>query len=111
MLKLIIAPLLAWIIAHSIKIILKYKKIKKIDTELFLKAGGMPSGHSATVAALTYALYLEQGFTALFAVTVIFSLIVIRGTTIRPKEQRHKPIEIFAGIFLGLLVTYLIYFI
>jgi acid phosphatase family membrane protein YuiD len=44
----------------------------------FVETGGMPSSHSASVAALSTAVGLSQGFnTGLFAVTLYFSLIVM----------------------------------
>lgn len=44
----------------------------------FVETGGMPSSHSASVAALSTAVGLQEGFgTALFAVTLYFSLIVM----------------------------------
>ena len=44
----------------------------------FVETGGMPSSHSASVAALSTAVGLSQGFnTALFSVTLYFSLIVM----------------------------------
>lgn len=44
----------------------------------FVETGGMPSSHSASVAALSTAVGLQEGFTSvLFGVTLYFSLIVM----------------------------------
>jgi acid phosphatase family membrane protein YuiD len=44
----------------------------------FVETGGMPSSHSASVAALSTAVGLQEGFnSALFGVTLYFSLIVM----------------------------------
>ena len=44
----------------------------------FVETGGMPSSHSASVAALSTAVGLQEGYgSALFAVTLYFSLIVM----------------------------------
>lgn len=44
----------------------------------FVETGGMPSSHSGSVAALSTAVGLQEGFaTALFAVTCYFSLVVM----------------------------------
>jgi acid phosphatase family membrane protein YuiD len=44
----------------------------------FVETGGMPSSHAASVAALTTAVGMQEGFrTALFGVTLFFSLIVM----------------------------------
>jgi acid phosphatase family membrane protein YuiD len=44
----------------------------------FVETGGMPSSHSASVAALSTAVGLQEGFaSAIFGVTLYFSLIVM----------------------------------
>ncbi|MCK4521715.1 MAG: divergent PAP2 family protein [Nanoarchaeota archaeon] len=108
MLKIILSPLIAYFIAHLIKLLSALKESRKFNIKQMVKAGGMPSAHSATVTALTLSVYLYNGLNTLFAVTIIFSLIVIRDTMIRTKDTRHKPIEVLAGIMLGLLVAFLI---
>jgi len=71
-------------------------------------AGGMPSAHSATVSSLTTALYLQEGFTDLFVITLIFSIIIIFDTMLRPKETRHSWKQVIVGILLGVIVGFLI---
>lgn len=111
MIRLILAPLLGWIISHTLKVLIFMSKNKRFEPSLLHKAGGMPSGHSATVTALSLALYLEQGLTPLIVITVVFSILVIRDTMLRPKEYKHKPIEVLAGILLGAIIAYILYFI
>src|SRR5262249_8797083 len=97
----------------------------------FVETGGMPSSHSASVAALSTAVGLHQGFnTPLFGVTLYFSLIVMydaaglrraagRQATLLNRliqedwEHRdaeahrlmellgHSPLEVFVGAVLG----------
>ena len=64
MLKLIIAVALVWLLSHGIKVLLKFKKDGKFDTYQLYRAGGMPSGHSAVVTALSLGLFLEQDITS-----------------------------------------------
>jgi acid phosphatase family membrane protein YuiD len=109
MLKLLLTPILAWLISHTIKVIIFAVKEKKFDIKQFVRAGGMPSGHSATVSALSLAVYFEEGLTSIFVITLIFSIIVIRDTMIRPKEKRHTPLQAFTGLLLGLLISWIIY--
>lgn len=111
MIKVLIAPLLALVISHYIKIYLRLRKNKNLRNHHLHKGGGMPSGHAATVSALTLSLYLYQGFDTLFIVTLIFSLTVIRDTFLRRKEVRHKLSEILVGIILGMAISFLIYLI
>ncbi len=99
----------------------------------FVETGGMPSSHSASVAALSTAVGLQEGFnSALFAVTLYFSLIVMydaaglrraagrqaavlnrlidrhfqhpEGDTQRLMELLgHTPLEVLVGGLLGVL--------
>ncbi|HVP37742.1 MAG TPA: divergent PAP2 family protein [Candidatus Saccharimonadales bacterium] len=51
---------------------------RRLDFRRLFATGGMPSSHSAGVAALSTAVGLREGFgSVLFAVTVYFSLIVM----------------------------------
>ena len=108
MLEIILSAIIAYVIAHLIKITTALVKTKKFDIKHMIKAGGMPSAHSAAVSALTISVYLDQRFTPLLAVTLLFSLIVIRDTTIRAKDTRHTPLEVTVGIILGIIVAFLI---
>ena len=51
---------------------------RRLNFRRFVQTGGMPSSHSASVAALTTAVGLEEGpLSTLFGVTFFFSLIVM----------------------------------
>jgi len=97
----------------------------------FVETGGMPSSHSAAVAALTTAVGLQEGFTTtIFGVTLYFSLIVMydaaglrraagrQATVLNRLIERHfqhpegdtqklmellghTPFEVFIGASLG----------
>lgn len=75
-------PLFCALIANALAQILKVF-IYKIRTGAWnwhwvLSSGGFPSSHSSTVTALSLCIGFSEGFKgSLFAVTVIFSLIVI----------------------------------
>ena len=105
MLEIILSAAIAYFIAHAIKLLTAAIKSKKFEIKQLIKAGGMPSAHSASVSALTLSVYLYNGLDSLFAITLVFSLIVIRDTMIRAKDTRHKPLEVLAGIILGLVVA------
>ena len=54
----------------------------KPDMRRFVRTGGMPSAHGASVASLTTAVAIEHGFRSmLFSVTLYFSLIVMYDAT------------------------------
>jgi acid phosphatase family membrane protein YuiD len=96
----------------------------------FVQTGGMPSSHSASVAALTTAVALEEGtLSTLFGVTLFFSLIVMydaaglrraaghqarllnkivaghEDTALRKQQLMeslgHTPLEVLVGASLG----------
>jgi acid phosphatase family membrane protein YuiD len=55
-----------------------YVQTGRWNLRRFVETGGMPSSHSASVAALSTAVGLQEGFTSLlFGVTLYFSLIVM----------------------------------
>lgn len=139
----IITALLANLIAQLLKILSFYYRSGRWDWKWVYASGGFPSSHSSTVTALSLAIGMQEGFnSALFAVTFIFSLIVMydachvryySGKNIEVTQQLikdirisgmakldqplynqkfksvlgHKTIEVFGGIFVGILVPFL----
>lgn len=129
----------AWIIAQSIKVLLGVLREKRFNFRWFVGTGGMPSSHAAGVSALSTSIGVAYGFdSALFAVTLVFTLIVlfdaqgVRFSTGKMAEVLnkmlddiywkkrlddkqlkeflgHTPIEVFAGIALGIVVSLLLY--
>ncbi len=108
-----------------------FLRTRRWNLRRFVETGGMPSSHSASVAALSTAVGLWHGFdTALFSVTLYFSLIVMydaaglrraAGRQARvlnrlierhfqhPEQETqrlmellgHTPFEVFIGASLG----------
>jgi len=76
--KLLLICLCAWAVAQLIKVIIGIIKEKRLDLSYFVGTGGMPSAHSATVAALAMGTGLFYGFNSVnFDITVILALIVM----------------------------------
>ncbi len=74
----LISALLANFIAQVAKTFVYYYRSGKWDFNWVFQSGGFPSSHSSTVTALSLAIGLSNGFdTDIFAVTLIFSLIVM----------------------------------
>ena len=74
----LVAALLANVIAQVLKPIVLYFRTKELDVHQCIACGGFPSSHSSTVTALTIAIGMNEGFdSALFAITCVFSFIVI----------------------------------
>ncbi|MFH1438986.1 MAG: divergent PAP2 family protein [Candidatus Woesearchaeota archaeon] len=135
--SLIATLILSEIIKNSISL---YKNKKFIFSKLY-EGGGMPSTHSSLVTSLTASILLNNGFSLLFIVVSVFSIIVIRDSFgVRKyvgehakilnnmlKDQKlsksiksnkklqenigHKPIEVIAGIILGIIVSIIVWLI
>ncbi len=135
----LIAALVAWAIAQSLKVPIEYLQTRKWNWALLVQAGGMPSSHSALVVATAHAIGLSVGFaSALFALAFAVTMIVIYDATgIRRQAGKHAekinlmindlaagnplkqdqlaevlghtPAEALGGIILGLLVAQLIW--
>lgn len=129
----------AWIIAQTIKVALGVFREKRFNFRWFVGTGGMPSSHAAGVAALATSIGVTYGFdSAIFAVTLVFALIVLfdaQGVRLSSGRQAeilnkmlddiywkkkfddeklkefigHTPVEVFAGVILGILVSLLLY--
>jgi acid phosphatase family membrane protein YuiD len=56
----------------------EYLRTRRWNLRRFVETGGMPSSHAASVAALSTAVGMEEGFSStLFGATLFFSLIVM----------------------------------
>ncbi|XP_022726195.1 uncharacterized protein LOC111282394 [Durio zibethinus] len=78
----LICAFLAFAIAQSIKFLTSWYKERRCDIKQLVGSGGMPSSHSATVAALATAIGLQEGFRgALFATALILACIVMYDAT------------------------------
>ncbi|KAI5007076.1 uncharacterized membrane protein YuiD-like [Hordeum vulgare subsp. vulgare] len=74
----LVAALLGFAIAQSIKFFLTRYKEKRWDPKQLIGSGGMPSSHSATVTALSVAIGFQDGFgSSLFATATIFASVVM----------------------------------
>jgi acid phosphatase family membrane protein YuiD len=92
--RILITALNAWVLAQIIKVPLEFIRLKKWNWSLLLRAGGMPSSHSALVAATAHAIGVLVGFnTPLYALAFILAVIVIYDATgIRRQAGKHAEI-------------------
>lgn len=124
-LKYMIIPIITAVISQCIKIFIEFVQNKNFSLErLTFGMGGMPSTHSAVVSSLSTVIYLDYGISSFFAVTLIFSLIIIYDSMgIRYESGRqakiineitggnleekigHKPIESLIGVILGIIIA------
>ncbi|MBU1863494.1 MAG: divergent PAP2 family protein [Candidatus Omnitrophica bacterium] len=130
-----LAVLIAWILAQTVKVFLGIIRERRFNFRWLVSTGGMPSTHSAAVAALATVVGYYYGFgSIIFAITLVFTLITMFDAagvrravgkqasvlnqvvddlyeTGEVKETRlrdllgHTPIEVFVGAAMGILVA------
>ena len=131
----LIAGLIAWSLAQIVKVPLEYIQTRKWNWALLLRAGGMPSSHSALVVAIAYGTGLFGGFNQpIFALAVALAMVVVydatgirrqagmqaqtinilvdellKGHPISEQHLRevlgHTPLEALGGVILGLVLA------
>jgi len=79
----LISAMTAWLLAQFLKIFTGFFKEQKFSVKTMLfGTGGMPSSHTATVAALCTACAIGEGFdSAIFAISVVLAIIVMIDAT------------------------------
>jgi len=76
--KLLVIPTAAWFIAQLIKVFWTLATERTLSPSVFVRAGGMPSAHSAVVTALTVACGKILGVESpAFAMAAILAAIVM----------------------------------
>ena len=127
--KVIIAVLLAGFGAQLLKLILFWFKHKSLNWSDLVVTGGMPSSHAAFLVSLATIIFLEEGTSTAFAVSLVLALIVLRdafgvrrtvgeeGQVITQIVQKiklkttshfslgHTPWQVLVGAVLGLVTS------
>jgi uncharacterized protein len=76
--RVLLVPLAAWLVSQCLKVMLNWLIDRKVNWGYFTTSGGMPSSHSALVAAVTTAIGRQVGIgSPLFGAAVVFSVIVM----------------------------------
>lgn len=137
--KLLLIPLLAAGICQAIKLVIIGIRTRRIPWKAIDAYGGMPSTHTAMVVSLVTVLGFDENFdSALFAIAIIFSLIIIRDAIgfrrylgwhsealnhlIRyetPERQKvfrqyseqvgHTPLQAFVGALIGFIASWILF--
>lgn len=104
----LICALISNVFAQVAKIFVLYYRTGKWDLRWVITSGGFPSSHSSTVTALSLAIGIQEGFdSAIFAVTTIFSFIVMydachvryySGKNIELTQHLVKDLKEMAGL-------------
>lgn len=128
----LLAGLIGWSIAQIVKVPLEYISTRRWNWVLLLRAGGMPSSHSALVTGIAHAAGLFYGYDhPVFGLAVAFAMVVVYDATgirrqagihaavinamiedlasghpLKGEQLRevlgHTPLEAFGGVVLGL---------
>lgn len=125
---------LSMVISYIISIIIKFSLSDTHRIKSFITFhGGMPSSHSACVSALAVSIYLMEGVSNLFIFSSAFAFVVIIDAVyarhevgvhakvinnlLKDNESKlferigHRPIEVLAGVCLGLIVTLIVHYV
>ena len=104
----LVTALLSNILAQVLKTVVYYYRTGKWDFHWVIASGGFPSSHSSTVTALSLSIGIPEGFdSAIFAVTTIFSFIVMydachvryySGKNIELTQQLVKDLREMTGL-------------
>ena len=104
----LVTALLSNILAQVLKTVVYYYRTGKWDLHWVIASGGFPSSHSSTVTALSISIGIQEGFdSAIFAVTTIFSFIVMydachvryySGKNIELTQQLVKDLREMTGL-------------
>jgi len=128
-----LTPFLAWLVAGVSKFIINSIKAKQLAFGL-IGYGGLPSNHSAIVSSMAALIALKEGIGhPAFGVAVTLAFIVIldanslrrqvgkhaaalnrlshKDSEYRVLRERlgHTPVEIIAGIVIGIGVSFFVY--
>jgi len=125
------ATSIAWVAAQILKFTLELLFRRRVNVRLLATAGGMPSSHSSAVSALATAIAIREGVSSsIFVLSLVFAAITMydaagvrraasiqarilnqmieelfQGHPISETKLRellgHTPIEVVAGLLLG----------
>jgi len=132
--RIILAIIFAGFGAQLLKIILLWFRHKRLSWNDLVVTGGMPSSHAAFVVSLATSIYLEEGTSTAFAVSLVLAFIVLRDAfgvrrsvgeegmvisqimkKLKIKMQAHfslghTPLQVVVGALLGLVVSVGVYY-
>lgn len=133
-LNILISTGIAFFVAGGAKIIITYLTKEKIDFTLAFTTGGMPSSHGATVTALATSVFLHEGLSTAFVISLFFAVIVMvdaigvrfetgrQGMVLNRLMKKHKvdedtfnehvghtPLQVLVGALLGCFLAFLFY--
>jgi hypothetical protein len=129
--RIFISFFLAVIINQLAKLIIVFFKTKKLDFDVLFSHGGMPSGHAASICAASSAIYFSEGISNIFILSLIVAIFIMydaRGVRHQSQKQAillnklskganlkenlgHTNKEVFMGMILGIIISYIVFLI
>lgn len=124
---LLSATIISVILAQVIDLIISSIKSKKLILNRLWQTGGFPSSHSAGVASLATGIFLIQGLSIPFIISLSFAAVVVRDAigvrqevgnqskylnkkfkTRFNEKTGHSIKEVIGGIILGVLISLIV---
>jgi uncharacterized protein len=139
--KILWIALICWLLAQVVKVPLDYLRTRRFNWILLLRAGGMPSSHSALITSIAHGVGLSSGFDSpIFALALVITAIVVydatgvrrqagihaqkinvmidellQGHPVSEKQLLevlgHTPLEAAGGIFWAVAVTQILWYV
>ncbi len=131
--KILLTILFAGFGSQILKLIIILFRHRKLSWHDLLLTGGMPSSHSAFVVSLATIIYFMEGVNALFVMSLVFAIIILRDAFgvrrsvgmegkaiqqlfkihhIKSKfhySMGHTPLQVFVGSVIGFGTAVLVY--
>jgi len=127
--RILLSCLFAYLIAQVLKAFYFAGKKRKFSLWWSIEYGGMPSSHAATVAALVYSVFMYEGIGTLFAVSLVFSVFIIRDALglrrllgrhaeelnriynkkLLKEDVGHTVAQTIAGLVIGVMVSAVVF--
>jgi len=131
--EMVLSVVITWAFINILKPIVTWIRTGEMNRNTLITNGGMPSGHTALVAPLTTAMFLETGFSALFVLSLALTLNVIYdAVSVRMVIERqsrtinaltagkpgfakmeenvgHKPAEVVVSLVLSVIIPLIVY--
>ena len=130
--KILLTVLLAGFGAQLVKLVIYWFRHKSLSWHDLIVTGGMPS-HSAFVVSMATIIYLEEGASTAFAISLMLAFIIVRdafgvrrsvgseGKAIEKLFKIHKikskfhyslghtPAQVIVGSLIGFVVALIVY--
>jgi acid phosphatase family membrane protein YuiD len=131
--KYLLTPILAWLVAGTVKFIVNYIRFRKEAVNL-IGNGGFPSTHTTIISSTVFFIGLSEGINApIFGLGMAVLMITIfdamglrravgkqasvinqyvsanKTTALLRERQGHTPVEVLGGLMVGFLLAFLLH--